>query len=642
MTMAQAEADPLPPISDAPFASAAGPDAPPTIAGYRVLGRLGRGGMGTVWRALQEGTRRLVALKILNTSAFGSAVAQARFAREVELTARLEHPNIARVYDSGVHHASYYYAMELIEGEALDTYVRLRHLPRREIVSLMRTVCAAVQHAHQRGVIHRDLKPSNILVTDDGRPHVLDFGLAKPAPEAGAGGDLSVDGEVSGTPAYMSPEQAAGRVSEIDTRSDVYSLGLVLYRLLVGKPPHDLSGSRYEVLRRIAEDEVRRPRDLNREVDRELEAVLLKALARHPDERYASAGELGSDLDNYLAGEPLAARAPSTAYFLRKRLRKYRVPLSVGALVAAALVALVVYTGVRIANERDRAREALASEQRALAELEASLEREQRAREALEARIFVERREYGKAETMYRRVLAERERKLGADHPETLAVRHDLAGVLSRERKYAEAERLLRRALEGRRRALGANHPDTLETAHDLAQTLSWGRTPDDGRLAEAERIARRTLARRRAAGDPSPTGLLASLRQLASILRQRGKFDECEKMSWLALDAATQAFGREHPTTLRWMVMLARTLQQQAKLEEAEDLWREAYDHMQATRGKTSPFTQYVMQNLISVLQARGNVEEAERLMAEQRKILEELRQTQHRTPLQGPEDDE
>jgi non-specific serine/threonine protein kinase/serine/threonine-protein kinase len=560
----------------------------------------------------------------------------------VELTARLEHPNIARVYDSGVHHASYYYAMELIEGEALDTYARLRHLAQGEIVALMRTVCVAVQHAHQRGVIHRDLKPSNILITDDGRPHVLDFGLAKPAPEAGAEADISVDGEVSGTPAYMSPEQAAGRVSEIDTRSDVYSLGLVLYRLLVGKPPHDLSGSRYEVLRRIAEDDVRRPRDLSREVNRELEAVLLKALARNPDERYGSAGELAADLENYLAGEPLAARAPSTVYFLRKRLRKYRVPLSVGALVAAALVALVVYTGVRIANERDRAREALASEQRALAELEASLAREQRAREALEARIFVERREYDKAEAIYRRLLAEREQKLGADHPETLAVLHDLAGVLGHERKYSEAEQLFRRALEGRRRVLGPASPDSLDTAHDLARVLSWGRTPDNGRLEEAERVARQTLARRRAAPDVNPTAVLGDMRLLVSILRQRGKFDECEKMSWLALDAATQTLGRAHPRTLRWMVSLARTLQQQAKLEEAEDLYREAYDHMEAALGKTSPFSQYVMQNLISVLQARGKTEEAEALMAEQRKILEELRQTQHHTPLQGPEEED
>jgi serine/threonine protein kinase len=640
--MAQVDADPLPPVSDAPFASASGSEAPPAIAGYRILGRLGRGGMGTVWRALQEGTRRPVALKILNTSAFGSAVAQARFAREVELTARLEHPHIARVYDSGVHHGSYYYAMELIEGESLDSYVRLRQLEPREIVELMRTVCVAVQHAHQRGVIHRDLKPSNILITADGQPHVLDFGLAKPAPESGEDGDISVDGEVSGTPAYMSPEQAAGRVSEIDTRSDVYSLGLVLYRLLVGKPPHDLSGSRYEVLRRIAEDEIRRPRDLNETVDRELEAVLLKALARLPDQRYGSAGEMAADLDNYLAGEPLSARAPSTAYFLAKRLRKHRVPLAVGLLVAASLVAMAVYTGLRTAKERDVARDALRNEKRALSELEASLAREKRSREELEARICVERSEFHKAESIYREILAERQKQLGPRHPETLATLHDLAGVVARERKYDEAEALFRKALAGRRQALGPAHPQTIETTQELARTLSRGRGPDPKRLAEAERLARLAWTARRDQPASSAESVLTSLRELARILRARGKLDESEKISWLALAESTKAFGREHPQTLFWVVGLARTLQQQVKLDEAEDLFREALDHLRTSRGETHPYTQYVMDNLISVLQARGKMAAAEALIEEKRKILEKLREAQQRTPLQSPEENE
>ena len=207
------------------------PPTLPTLEDYRIIGPLAVGGMGTVWRAEQLKMHRVVALKLLSPAFYGSKEGRDRFDREIHLTARLEHPNIARVYDSGLRQGVYFYAMELVDGIPLDEYVQNNRLPTRQVLELMRLICSAVQHAHQLGIIHRDLKPGNLLVTADGQPRVLDFGLAKDVEGDGIG-DSTIVGAVAGTPAYMSPEQAAGLAT--DTRTDVYSLGVILYRLLVG------------------------------------------------------------------------------------------------------------------------------------------------------------------------------------------------------------------------------------------------------------------------------------------------------------------------------------------------------------------------------------------------------------------------
>lgn len=324
----------------------------PDIKGYKIIEPLGEGGMGVVWRAEQLSTKRQVALKVMASPRFVSEKARARFEREVELTARLDHPNIARIYDSGLHQGMHYYAMELIDGMPLDRYVKSKTLSRGQILVLMRTVCRAVLYAHLRAVIHRDLKPSNILVSADGQPHVLDFGLAKALLDEDEALTISIEGQITGTPAYMSPEQAAGHHSQLDTRTDVFSLGVILYELLTGQSPHDVSGSMFDVLLRITEGRIRRPREVDKSIDGELEAILLTALAQNPEDRYPSAGALAKDIHNYLDGEPLDARVHTIRYFLRKKALKYRVPAAIGLAVSLVLLGTILAAYTKIVAQR--------------------------------------------------------------------------------------------------------------------------------------------------------------------------------------------------------------------------------------------------------------------------------------------------
>jgi Tol biopolymer transport system component len=324
----------------------------PDIEGYKIIEPLGEGGMGIVWRAEQLSTRREVALKLLISQRVDSVKAQARFQREVELTARLDHPNIARIYDSGLHQGMYYYAMELIEGIPLDQYVRNQNFSRTQILALMQKVCQAVLYAHLRAVIHRDLKPSNIIISPDGQPHILDFGLAKALLDEDEELTISVEGQIAGTPAYMSPEQASGYRSQLDTRTDVYSLGVILFELLTGQSPHDLSFSMFDLLRQISSGNIRRPSEVDKSIDGELEAILLKALAHNPEERYASAGALAKDISNYLDEEPLDARVPTTLYFLRKKAYKYKKQVGITAAVLVVILVTFITAYTRIVGQR--------------------------------------------------------------------------------------------------------------------------------------------------------------------------------------------------------------------------------------------------------------------------------------------------
>ena len=313
-----------------------------SIPGYEIIREISSGGQGVVCQALQKETRRKVAIKVLSEGAYAGKSARRRFEREIELVGSLRHPNIVTVFHSGATpDGRQFFVMDYVRGVPLTRYVRENKLTLEHALELFMKVCDAVQYAHQKGVIHRDLKPSNILVDSDGEPKLLDFGLAKQVggPEHTL---VSLTGQVVGTLPYMSPEQARGNPDEIDTRTDAYALGVILYEMLTGQYSYPVVGQMADVLKHIAETEPTPPsrswksdsgiaqRSARRKlrvgecpIDDEVQTIVLKLLSKERWRRYQSANELQADIDRYLSGEPIEAKRDSGWYVLKKNLWRY-------------------------------------------------------------------------------------------------------------------------------------------------------------------------------------------------------------------------------------------------------------------------------------------------------------------------------
>jgi predicted Ser/Thr protein kinase len=333
----------LPPPAESPLPPAG------SFEGYEVVREIHRGGQGVVYLAVQASTKRKVAIKVMHAGPFLGSSGKARFEREVEVLGQLHHPNIVDIHDSGqTADGSFYYVMDYISGRSLDEALESQkeRPPIAETLALFAKICDGINAAHLRGIIHRDLKPSNIRIDPSGEPVIVDFGLAKVGLASVTSEStprlMTMTGEFIGSLPWASPEQAVGSAGGLDVRTDVYSLGVILYQMLTGKFPYQVIGNMRDVLDNIIRAEPARPSTIRRQINDEVETLVLKCLSKDKERRYQSAGDVARDIRRYLAGEPIEAKRDSGWYVLTKTLNRYRAPVGAGAAFLVMLVAFAV------------------------------------------------------------------------------------------------------------------------------------------------------------------------------------------------------------------------------------------------------------------------------------------------------------
>lgn len=642
------------------------------IGPYRIVQQIGTGGMGAVYLAERADGHfeQQVALKLIKRGMDSEEILK-RFQSERQILAQLQHPNVARLLDGGLTAEGLpYFTMEYVKGEPIDAYCDRLSLTIDERLHLCITVCAAVQYAHGRLIVHRDLKPSNIMVTEEGRVKLLDFGISKVLGSADEGGTtgLTHAGMKIMTPEYASPEQVRGE--PVTTASDVYSLGIVLYELLTGRRPYRFptsspvdiekvisttqpekpstvvqhppdAGTENATSEVISKARSTLPEKLRRRLAGDLDNICMKALRKEPEHRYNSVEQLRQDLAAHLNGLPVSARPATVGYRMQKFVQRHRFGVVASMIVLVLVGGLTLFYTIRLAEERDRAQlEAQKAAQVVdfltgifkVSDPDESKGETITARELLDSgavriqreladqpevqakmfsvvgRVYHDLGLYNKAEPMFRKALEIRRLLFGEENRYVATSLNDLGSVLSERGEYENAEPLLRESLSLQRKLSGSDNPEISSVLDNLSWLLS-----QKGNYQEAESLLREELSVLRAhKGNESPE-VATTMNNLAVLLNDKGKSEEAEQLYRQALAIQRKNYGDVHPEVSTTMYNLADILRQQARYSEAESLYQACLAIDRKVFGEQHHNVAFTLTSLGRLQRAEGHLDQAE-----------------------------